>query len=343
MSFLKRHAAFIVFALVALTPPFYTSNTYYLSVMAFTATRLMTALGLNLLMGQAGQISLGHAAFAGLGAYGSAILSTRYGVDPWLAMAYAAVFAGAVAGLIGIPTLKLKGHYLAMATLGFGEIVYILLVQLKAITQGTDGIVGIPSLSLGSLDFADPRNFHFLVWGVTVLMLRMSLNLTDSRVGRSLRGLHRAEVAAASLGVNTAFQKIQVFVVSAVFASLAGSFYAHYVMYISPGSFTLTFSIILVTGVVIGGLASVWGAVWGTVVLMLIPESLRAFGANQDYSYLVLGVLLIVIMIFLPGGLVSAPQLSGRAWRRLRGSLGAPAVPDGVEEAAEDAARTGSA
>jgi branched-chain amino acid transport system permease protein len=340
MTFLRRHASFLVFGLLVMSIPFFTSDAYYLSVLAFTATRLMAMLGLNVLMGQAGQISLGHAAFIGLGAYGSAILTTRWELNPWLAMAVAAAVAGGVAGLIGVPTLKLKGHYLAMATLGFGEIVLILLIQVKWLTRGTDGIVGIPQLSLGPISFADPQNFHWLAWGVALVILRISLNLTDSRVGRALKGLHRAEIAASSLGVNTTYQKVQIFIVSAVFASLAGSFYAHYVNFISPDSFTLTFSVILVTGVVIGGLSSVWGAVWGTLFMMLLPEYIKG-RFNEDYTFLVFGVLLIVIMIFMPGGLTSAGQSAGRAWRRLRGS-GRPQPKEAAEEIAEGSARTGS-
>ncbi|MCZ7661947.1 MAG: branched-chain amino acid ABC transporter permease [Thermoleophilia bacterium] len=318
VAFLRRHVAFLAFAVVMMGLPFFTSNTYYLSVLAFTATRLMTSLGLNLLMGQAGQISLGHAAFVGMGAYGSAILTTRFGMNPWLAMVVAAVVAAVVAGIIGIPTTKLKGHYLAMATLGFGEIVLILLIQVKSITKGTDGITGIPSLAIGNLVFTqyNPRAMHLLLWGVALLMLRMSLNLADSRVGRALKGLHRAEVAATSLGVDATFHKVQAFMISAVFASIAGSFTAHYVQYISPGSFTLTFSVLLVTGVVIGGLGSIWGAVWGTLVMMILPEYLKQY---EDATNLVFGILVIVIMIFLPGGLVSLGSALGKLRTRVGG------------------------
>ncbi len=256
------------------------TDRYYLSVLAFMGTQLMTVIGLNLLMGQGGQISLGHAAFVGLGAYGSAILTTKYNVNPWLAMLLAAAFAAVIAGLIGMPSLKLKGHYLAMATLGFGEIVYILLIQLKDLTSGTDGIVGIPSLSIGSISFGNPQYFNFLAWGVALILLRIALNLTHSRTGRALRALHWAEVAAGSAGINTAFQKVQIFMLSAVFASLAGSFYAYNVQYISPDSFALTYSIVLVTSVVIGGLGSVWGAVWGTFILSLLPEGLKKIGTG---------------------------------------------------------------
>ncbi|HZJ03185.1 MAG TPA: branched-chain amino acid ABC transporter permease [Thermoleophilia bacterium] len=314
LTFARRHSAFAMFAVVALGAPIFLNNAYYLSVLAFTATRLMISLGLNLLMGQAGQISLGHAAFVGIGAYGSAIMTTRWHMDPWLAMALAACIAAFAAVIIGIPTLKLKGHYLALATLGVGEIVFILLVQTKSLTNGTDGLTGIPALAVGGLRFTqyNPRAFHLLVWGVALVMLLISLNLSDSRVGRSLKGLHRSEVAARSLGVDTAFHKVQIFVVSAVFASIAGSFYAYYVQYISPDSFTLTFSVLLVTGVVIGGLGSVWGAVWGTLLVALLPEYLRQY---DDYTNLVFGILVIVIMIFLPTGMIGVPALLGK-WRR---------------------------
>jgi len=321
MSYLRRHAAFVVFAAIMLAAPAVTSNHYYLSILAFMATRLMIALGLVLLMGQAGQISLGHAAFAGIGAYGSAIFTTRWELDPWLAMVLAAILAGVLAGVVGVPTLKLKGHYLAMGTLGVGEIVYILMVQLKGLTNGSDGITGIPPLSLGPLDLSQPKAFHIVAWIVALVMLRLSLNLSRSRTGRALTALHRAEVAASSLGVDTAFHKVQIFVVSAVFASIAGSFYAHYVLFVSPESWTITFSVILVTGAVIGGLGNIWGAVWGTFVMMLLPELLKnmpGLGENaQDYTELAFGLLLMIIMIFLPGGLVSLPRALTGARRRL--------------------------
>jgi branched-chain amino acid transport system permease protein len=319
-SFLRRHAGFIVFSAVMLTMPLFTSNAYFLSVAAFAATRLLLGTGLNLLMGQAGQISLGHAAFAGIGAYTSAILTTKSGVNPWLAMLLGAVLAAAVAGLIGMPTLRLRGHYLAMATLGFGEIVYILLVQLKGLTSGNDGIVGIPSLSLGPIDLSTPRAFHLFAWVVALVGLRLALNLSDSRIGRALKGLHKDEVAAASLGVNTSYYKVLIFMVSAVYASIAGSLYAHYVMFISPDSWTLTFSILLVAGVVIGGLGSIWGAVWGTALMMLVPEFLKNF--NQDYTNLAFGLLLIVVMIFLPTGLVGIGPALRRGWDRVRAPRG---------------------
>lgn len=295
IAYLRKHAAYFVFAVVVMTIPAYLSNLYYLSVLAFMATRFMMALGLSLLLGQAGQISLGQAAFVGVGAYGSAILTTHLGWNPWLALVVAAVASAAMAGLVGMPTLRLRGYYLAMATLGVNEIIYILIVQLKRLTNGTDGITGIPSLSIGGLSFGGAKAYHLLVWGVALVMLRLALNLSNSRVGRSLRALHRSEPAAQSLGVDTSYRKVQVFMVAAVFSSIAGSFDAYYVHYISPESYTTTFSIILITGVIIGGLRTLWGALWGTIVIVILPEILKR--VNDDVTNLVFGVLLIAIML----------------------------------------------
>ncbi len=299
LAFVRRHAWYLIFAVLVMTIPLYLSDTYYLSVLAFMGSRFMMALGLSLLLGQAGQISLGQAAFVGVGAYGAAILTTRLGFNPWLAMALAALLAVAIAGLVGMPALKLKGYYLAMATLGVNEIIYILLVQLKGLTNGTDGITGIPSLSVGGLDLTTPRAYHLLVWGVALLMLRFALNLSRSRVGRSLRALRRSEPAAESLGVDTSYRKVQVFMLAAMFASIAGSFDAFYVHYISPDSYTITFSIILITGVVIGGLGTIWGALWGTAVIVILPEILKR--VNGDVTNLIFGILLVAIMVFWQG------------------------------------------
>ena len=298
-AYLRKHAAYLVFAVIAMTIPAYLSDAYYLSVLAFMGTKFMMAMGLSLLLGQAGQISLGQAGFVGIGAYGAAILTTRVGMNPWLAMLIAALLSATIAGLVGVPALRLKGYYLAMATLGVNEIIYILLVQLKSLTNGSDGISGIPSLSIGSLDLGGPKGYHLVVWGVALLMLRFALNVSDSRVGRSLRALHRSEAAAESLGVDTSYRKVQVFMLAAVFASIAGSFDAYYVHYISPESYTITFSIILITGVIIGGLGTMWGALWGTLAIVILPELLKR--VNEDVTNLVFGVLLIAIMVLWQG------------------------------------------
>jgi branched-chain amino acid transport system permease protein len=327
LEYLRRHAGYLIFAVVVMTIPAYLGDAYYLSVLAFMGTRFMMALGLSLLLGQAGQISLGQAGFVGIGAYGAAILTTRLGLNPWVAMVLAAMLSATIAGLVGMPTLRLKGYYLAMATLGVNEIIYILLVQLKSLTNGTDGISGIPSLSVGGLGLGGPRAYHLVVWGVALLMLRFCLNLTRSRVGRSLRALHRSEPAAQSLGVDTSYRKVQVFMLAAVFASIAGSFDAFYVHYVSPESYTITFSIILITGVIIGGLGTIWGAMWGTLAIVILPELLKR--VNDDITNLVFGVLLIFIMVVWQGRTQSLWQ-SLKAWRAGRTTGGT--APPGAGE-----------
>lgn len=312
MAYLRKHLGFLIFAVVVLTIPAYLSNSYYLSILAFMGTRFMMALGLSLLLGMAGQISLGQAAFVAIGAYGSAILTTKMGMNPWAAMILAAAFAAIVAGLVGIPTLRLKGYYLAMATLGVNEIVYILTVQLKRLTGGTDGVTGIPGLSIGGLDLSGPKAYHLVVWAVAIVMLRFCLNLSRSRVGRSLRALRDSEPAAESLGIDTSYRKVQVFMLAAAFASIAGSFDAYYVHYISPESYGITFSIILITGVIIGGLGSMWGAFWGTAAIVVLPEILKR--VNEDMTNLVFGVLLIAVVVLWQGRTQSL-------WSRARTAL----------------------
>ena len=154
-------------------------------------------------------------------------------------------------------------------------------------------------MSIGGLDLTTPKAYHLLVWGVALLMLRFALNLSNSRVGRSLRALRRSEPAAESLGVDTSYRKVQVFMLAAMFASIAGSFDAFYVHYISPDSYTITFSIILITGVVIGGLGTIWGALWGTAVIVILPEILKR--VNGDVTNLIFGILLVAIMVFWQG------------------------------------------
>jgi branched-chain amino acid transport system permease protein len=284
-------------ALVRLTA----ANDYYFTLLNIIGINALLVVGLNLLLGYAGQISLGHAAFFGLGAYTSGILTATYGLNPWLALPAGLVVAGAAAFLVGVPALKLKGYYLAMATLGFGIIVYIIFNQAQELTGGPSGLTGIPSLSLAGFPLNSPDRLFLLIWAVLGVILLMSANLVDSRLGRALRALHDSEAAAQSLGVNTSRTKLLIFVWSALYAALAGSLYAHTLNFIAPTSFNFMFSIKLVTMVVVGGMASIWGSLLGAAVLTILPEILTVF---HDYEMIIFGVILMVVIIFLPRGLV---------------------------------------
>ena len=300
--------------------PLFITSTYHLSVMAFIGIHTMLAVGLCLLMGYAGQVSLGHAAFFGIGAYASGILTTEFQVNPWLAMLAAAVFAGAVAYVIGVPMFRLKGNNLAMGTLGFGIIVYLVFVEVREWTGGPSGLTGIPSPSAFGFEFDKDIEYYYLVWALTLLFLLLSLNIVNSRVGRALRSIHGSEIAAETLGVNANKYKIQILIVSAVYASVAGSIYAHYLTFINPQPFGFKLSIEIVVMVVIGGLSSVWGAIFGAATTTLLSEVLRGVipqflkGATGEYEIVVFGVILMVVMIFMPEGLFSGIVRRTRTW-----------------------------
>jgi len=292
---------FLAFALLIFAAPLLFHGGYLLNVMLFVGINTMLAIGLNLLLGYAGQISLGNAGFFGLGAYLSGILTATYGWNPWLAMPLAAATVGAVAFLIGFPILKLKGHYLAMATLGMGIIMYIVLNETIDLTGGPSGLSGIPNISVGNLTFDSDVKNYYLIWSFTLCMILLALNLADSRVGRALRAVHDSEVAARVMGINARLLKVQIFALSAVISSLAGSLYAHTMTFVSPASFGFNFSVELLTMVVIGGLGSIYGSFLGAALLTLLPEFLRE---AKDYDIIIYGALLMLMVKFMPGGLV---------------------------------------
>ena len=296
---------FLIFAASVLFAPLFLKGNYLLNVFVFVGINTMLAIALNLLLGYAGQISLGHAAFFGLGAYISGIITTRFPVDPFFVIILAAVFAGALAFVIGFPILKLKGHYLAMATLGFGIIMYIVFNETVEFTGGPSGLSGIPNLHIGSLIFDNDLNNYYLVWLFTLVVMLLSINLSQSRIGRALRAIHDSEMAARVMGVNARILKVQIFTVSAVISAIAGSLYAHIMTFISPASFGFNFSIELLTMVVIGGLGSIYGSFLGAAILTMLPEMLRVF---QDFDIVIYGLMLILMTMFMPGGLISGIQ-----------------------------------
>ncbi|EAT15057.1 branched-chain amino acid ABC transporter permease [Desulfuromonas acetoxidans] len=282
--------------------PLVQDNPYTLGLSNLVAIHVIVVLGLNLFIGYAGQISLGHAAFFGLGAYGSAIGTVTYELSPWPTMFGVAVLVALLALIIGVPTLRLSGHYLAMATLGFNLVVYTVLQQWDEVTGGVSGFYGIPSLAIGNFVFDDEVRFHYLVWAMALLSLLLCLNLVRSGVGRGLAALAGDETAAAALGVNTQISKVKVFVLSAVLASVAGSLYAHCYNYISPASFDIFVSTDLVIMVVIGGMGSIWGSLFGATLITLLPEWIDVFESYKDFVH---GGILVLVLMFLPQGFVT--------------------------------------
>lgn len=315
---LRRHrhlsglaALAVVIALLPLALP----DNYAYDVAIHAGLNAMVCVGLNLLIGYAGQISLGHAGFFALGAYASGILTATYNWPPLAALAAGAVLVAVLSFLIARPILRLKGHYLAMATLGVGIIISIVINTESRITGGPDGLnLFAYPFAVGSWEISGEHTWYWLVGTVLLVTVWLSLNLIDSPIGRALRAVHGSEVGAEVVGVDTTRYKVLIFVVSAVFASVAGSLFAHYVGLITPATAGFHKSIELVTMVVFGGMASTFGAVVGAVFLTTLPHFLTAF---EDYEAIVLGSIMMGTMIFMPRGLL--PTLA-QALQRRRGA-----------------------
>lgn len=300
-SIRSPYFGFALFSLVLLVSPLAVTNDYYLNVLIFIGIHSIIAIGLDLLVGYTGQISLGHAAFFGLGAYITGVLSAKWSWPPIAGLIVAILGVGIVAYIIGVPTLKLHGHYLAMATLGFGIIVFIFFNELVPLTGGPSGLTGIGKMSLLGYNFDSELKYYYLVCAALLFTLLLSINVVRSRVGRALRAIHGSEVASAVLGVDVPRFKVAIFVLSAVYAAVAGWLFSHYITFVAPSSFGFLFSIKLITMVVIGSLGSIWGAIFGAALLTSLPEFLHVF---ENYETTVFGLILVTVMIFMPRGLL---------------------------------------
>ena len=285
--------------------PSLTDDSYIMTLMIFSGINAIVAIGLCILMGSAGQVSLGQAGFYGIGAYASSILTQSFSMPVLAGMACAALISAGAAVILAVPALRLKGHYLAVATLGFGEIIYIILNEFGP--GGPSGFGDIPALSIGEYTATEAAHVAWAVWGILMLLMVFSLNLLNARPGRALRALHGSETACNAMGLDVVSLKIKVFVLSAVYASLAGSLYAHYVSFISPSSFSLFHSVLLLMMVVLGGITTVWGGVVGAVIITLLPETLKSF---EELDVLAYGLILTLSLLFLRRGIV--PIITGR-------------------------------
>lgn len=306
MKLTAKSATLLVLALlIAVTPLFFPSS-YYYRVGALIFVNGLAVTGMVILIGYAGQVSLGHAGFAGIGAYTCALAPVHLGLPPALAPILGAAISAGLAWLVGRPILRLKGHYLAVATLGFGILVAMVLTNEAQITGGPDGI-DVPDLGLrGLLKDAgiDIKNSEFW-YGFSGLVLLagawLALNLYDSPTGRALRALHGSEVAARTVGIDVARFKLTAFVVSAVYASVAGSLLAMQNKFVTPDVAGFMHSIEMVTMTVLGGAGSVLGAIFGAGILTMLPQVLTVFA---EYEQLLLGLVMMLVMIFLREGLL---------------------------------------
>lgn len=306
LPFVPRHwPALILLGVFLFGLPFITESSYLFFLLNIMALNALVVLGLNLLIGSTGQVSLGHAAFYGLGAYVSAIASTACHWPLFAALLLSVLFVAITSFLLALPTLRLEGHYLVMATLGFNIIVTILLGQLESVTGGPSGFPGIPRLHLGSLYLTSDRDFYFFIWSLFLVFFSITLNLTQSRLGRAFEAIHEKELTAKALGIATFRYKVIAFVLSAVYAGVAGFCYAHYVTFISPKSFDIFHSVQVVTMVVLGGMGSLWGGLAGAAVLTCLPLWLHRL---EDFHVLFYGLILMGVLVFVPQGLLPSVQ-----------------------------------
>jgi len=299
---------FILLAITAISPLFIRSH-YHINLMVFIGMYTLLTLGLTLLLGYAGQVSLGQAGFYGIGAYVSGILTVKYGINPWLALPVSILITSVLAFFIGFSTLHLKGLYLAMATLGVGIIFHILFVELKNLTGGAIGLMDIPSLSIGGIKLDTDLKFYILVWIIVLFIFFLVTNLVNSRVGRGMRAIQGHELASNCFGVDPFKYKIKVFVLSAALASLSGFLYAHYINFLSPSVFDFSFSILFLTMTIVGGRESIWGALYGATLLTLLPEFLRRY---EDLNVMIWGLILVVVLIFFNRGMAGGLDFSSK-------------------------------
>lgn len=323
-------------ALSVLALPFGANNSI-LSLFVFVGLYTIIGVGLCLLLGYAGQISLGQAAFYGIGAYSTAIFTTQFGLNPWIAMLCGMGLSVAIAYGVGRPLLKLQQHYLALATLGFGMIIHLVFIEERAVTGGSQGISSIPRLALGSLVFDNDFKFYYLSFGFALAGILLARNIVNSRIGRALKAVHTSEVAASSLGVPVTNIKAQVFALSAAYASVAGSLFAHYITFIAPNTFGVMTSVEFVVMAAVGGLASIWGPIFGAATVIFLRRLLQTWvpvifpGATGEYEIVVFGIILVLIMIFMPEGLVAGTRSLLRKRFKRRKQVN-PAGEQGVME-----------
>jgi len=306
-------------------------STYVMALCNIIGLYAIVTVGL-VLLGTSGQVSLGQAAFYGIGAYASALLSRDLGWSPWLAMPCAVGLVAATAYAVGLPALRLADVFFVLATLGVGIIVNVLMVQLDPLTGGASGLRDIPGLALGGRRLTTDRDYYYVIWTAAIAALLLARNLTGHRTGRALRAILGSEVGAAALGIDVSRYKMRVFVLSAAYAGAAGALYAHYIRFISPSPFALYASLFFLIMAVVGGLTNVWGGLFGAAAVTLLDQFVRAEmprifpRVGGEYQTAIYGIVLVLIMIFFPSGIVRG----GLDLRRLLGGGRHPATTPGA-------------
>jgi branched-chain amino acid transport system permease protein len=322
----------IIFALVMAVIPFIPGMPpFWIVLLDNIGLAALVAMGLVLLTGVGGLTSFGQAAFCGFGAYTTAVLTTSYGLSPWLTLPLSLIVSGVAAVILGLITVRLSGHYLPLGTIAWGISLFYLFSKLELVGRN-DGISGIPPLAIGTLQFTDPGKIYFVIWIAVILCALLTLNLLNSRTGRAIRALRRGHVAAEAFGVETARAKLLVFIYAAVLAGLSGWLYAHFQRAVNPTPFGLNAGIEYLFIAVVGGAGYVWGAVLGAGIVVVLKEILQSylpvvFHGSAQLETVIFGILLVALLQAAPGGIW--PRLAAllRLSSRLPLPQGADALP----------------
>jgi branched-chain amino acid transport system permease protein len=281
---------------------------YILHILIIAGIYIILTLSLNLIVGYTGLPALGHAAFSCIGAYMSALLALRLGLSPWIGLLMGACVAALLGIVIGFPSVRLKGDYLALATFGFGVIVYAIAKNWVSVTRGPMGLPGIPQFTIFGFQISEIWAYLILVAVFVALTVFVLRRVTNSPFGRVLKSIREDEIASEALGKDTTKHKLLVFIIGAFFAGIGGSLYAHYITFIDPSSFTVMESITILLMVIFGGMGSIWGSVVGATVLVVFPELLRFLGMpsaiEAQTRQMIYGLLLVILMIKRPQGLL---------------------------------------
>ena len=301
MKMNKKSMFILIGILVAVLIPLVITNNYVLSIIDLGLINAIAALGLNFIFGYTGYISFAQSAFMGIGAYASSILATKCNMPFIVCFIGGAAVAGLLGVLLGMPSLKLKGHYLAIVTIGFGVIAQLVFLNWAPVTNGVNGITNIPSPALFGFKFEGYSRFYYLVLGIVLLFMFFVYRVSKSKFGRALKSVREDETASSACGVNVKYYKVMAFALSAIFAGFAGSLYAYVLNYISPDSFSFDQSIVIFTMVLIGGAGTVIGPIIGAILLTFIPEWLRFL---QGYYMAAYGAGIVILMLFMPGGIM---------------------------------------
>ena len=315
----------IVGLLVALSIPWWVTSSFYMRLINFSGITIIAVVGLNFITGETGQISLGHAAFFGIGAYTAAILGTVFHWNFWMGTVAAGAVTTTIAIIIGFPTLRLKGHYLAIATIGLGEIIRLVFNNWRSVTNGFDGIGEIPEPHVLGFAIGSDFRFYYLIAAFVAAFILLAARIKATGFGRAMIAVRDNEMAAEAMGISPTTHKMLAFALSGLYAGVAGSLYAHLFTYISPDAFNLDLSIIFFAMLILGGLGSILGSAIAAVFLTLLPEWLRFL---EEYYMVLYGAIVILTIVYMPRGIIGM-LTDWHQWRVTRTTRSAESVHGG--------------